>query len=65
MLEQPERPAIEIIRGNYLSAPVEAFEHGGDRRHSGGKGKSGAAVFEIGDTTLQRLSRGIGVLAYA
>jgi hypothetical protein len=58
-IERPECPAIEIIRGDHVSVLAEAFEHSGDRRRSGSKGKSDAAVFEIGETALQGLPCGI------
>ena len=42
-----------------MSALVEALEHGGDRRRSGAKANPAVPFVEIGETTLQGLSRGI------
>jgi hypothetical protein len=55
-VEQPQRAAVEIVGGNDVRSLIKTFEQRRGRRRTRSEGESGAAVFEIGNTTLDRIT---------
>jgi hypothetical protein len=57
--EEAVGAAVEIVAGDDVGAGVEEFEDGGCGGQSGGEGKTGLAVFEVGDAAFEGPAGGV------